>query len=264
MPAVCDDIVLAAAAVRRPGTRRTQTPTSKAAADSGRASAAHSPAYRVLGDDGLLVAIVDRRVRARGILAASWAPTISFPDLLAPSGGRSWARFQPDVPAAQADIARGFDRGPRARRRRRRPSRGHRNRGIVLGVEAAEGTDALIARCAPDLQREWARRRAGQSQESRSRNAAPTCLPSDVGDRASTAARAGLRGIAVRSRQYPDCSAVRAEVRAAAADARRACSSWACFVMPDVFRPVSAILRQGAADLSDRLRGFGRSDRRTC
>ena len=98
--------------------------------------------YRALGDDGLLSAVVkeleregfrvDRRRRAAR--RAAWCPK-----------GRS-ARLRPDA-EARADIARGM----RVARAIGALDIGQAvvvQQGLVLGVEAIEGTDALLRRCA--------------------------------------------------------------------------------------------------------------------
>src|ERR1700730_4026801 len=102
--------------------------------------------YRALGDDGLLTAVI-REFEGEGFRVVG-ADTI-LGSALAPTG--RLGRHAPDA-QAEDDIAFGFrivsalgalDIGQAA----------VVQQGLVLGVEAIEGTDALIARCA-DLRRE--------------------------------------------------------------------------------------------------------------
>jgi DUF1009 family protein len=98
-------------------------------------------AGRALGDDGLLSAVV-AEIEREGFRVVGADAIIS--DLLAPRG--VLGRHQPDADA-KGDIARGMD----AARALGAADIGQAvvvQQGIVLGVEAAEGTDALIARCA--------------------------------------------------------------------------------------------------------------------
>jgi hypothetical protein len=101
--------------------------------------------WRALGDDGLLRAVAGE-LAARGFRLAPVPEVLS--NATAPAG--VWGRVAPDA-TARADIARGFavahalglvDVGQAV----------VVQQGIVLGVEAIEGTDALIARAA-DLAR---------------------------------------------------------------------------------------------------------------
>jgi DUF1009 family protein len=99
-------------------------------------------AGRALGDDGLLSAVV-AEIEREGFKVVGADAIIS--DLLAPRG--VLGRHEPDA-AAKTDIARGIE----AARALGAADIGQAvvvQQGIVLGVEAAEGTDALIARCAP-------------------------------------------------------------------------------------------------------------------
>ncbi|HYM02081.1 MAG TPA: UDP-2,3-diacylglucosamine diphosphatase LpxI [Stellaceae bacterium] len=145
--------------------------------------------YRALGDDGLLKAIIAeleqegfRVVGADTILGADLAP-------LGPLG-----RHRPDA-EAEADIAVGLrvvhalgslDVGQAA----------VVQQGLVLGVEAIEGTDALIARCAT-LRRDGPGgvlvKAVKPGQERRAD--LPTIGPLTV----AGAAAAGLRGVAVEA-----------------------------------------------------------------
>jgi len=98
-------------------------------------------AGRALGDDGLLSAVV-AEIEREGFKVIGADTVIS--ELLAPSG--VLGRYQPDA-AATTDIARGVD----VARTLGAADVGQAvivQQGIVLGVEAAEGTDALISRCA--------------------------------------------------------------------------------------------------------------------
>ena len=97
-------------------------------------------AGRSLGDDGLLSVIVSE-IEREGFKVVG-ADTI-LAELLAPAG--VLGRHHPDI-AAQADIARGIN----AARAIGAADIGQAvviQQGIVLGVEGAEGTDALLARC---------------------------------------------------------------------------------------------------------------------
>lgn len=98
-------------------------------------------AGRVLGDDGLLAAIIDG-IEREGFKVIG-ADSILV-ELLTPPG--VLGRHQPDADA-KADIARGLD----VARALGAVDVGQAvvvQQGVVLGVEAAEGTDALLARCA--------------------------------------------------------------------------------------------------------------------
>ena len=146
-------------------------------------------AYRALGDDGLLTAIIRefegegfRVVGADSILGSALAP-------LGPLG-----RHRPDA-QAEDDIAAGF-RAVRALGALDIGQAAVVQQGLVLGVEAIEGTDALIARCA-GLRREGPGgvlvKAPKPGQERRAD------LPT-IGQRTiEGAAAAGLRGIAVEA-----------------------------------------------------------------
>jgi UDP-2,3-diacylglucosamine hydrolase len=150
--------------------------------------------YKALGDDGLLSAIVSEFEREgfrvigadqlleAGLLAADLAPEGAF-------GSR-----HPDA-QAMADI----ERGQRIARALGALDIGQAvvvQQGLVLGVEAIEGTDALLRRCA-GLRREGSGgvlvkvEKPGQEQ----RADRPTIGPQTV----ALAAEAGLRGIAVEA-----------------------------------------------------------------
>ncbi len=145
--------------------------------------------YRALGDVGLLKAVIReleqegfRVIGADDILGAALAPT-------GPLG-----RHRPDA-EADADIALGF----RILRAMGALDIGQAvvvQQGLVLGVEAIEGTDALIARCAA-LRREGPGgvlvKAAKPGQERRAD------LPTIGSKTVAGAARAGLRGIAIEA-----------------------------------------------------------------
>jgi DUF1009 family protein len=146
-------------------------------------------AVRAWGDDGLMRAIV-REVEREGVRVVPIQSILS--DLLAPAG--CLGRVRPDR-QAQLDIRRGIQivRGLGAL------DIGQAvivQQGIVLGVEAAEGTDGLIDRCAR-LHREGAggvlvkMRKPPQDH----RVDLPTIGPGTV----AAARRGGLRGIAVEA-----------------------------------------------------------------
>jgi UDP-2,3-diacylglucosamine hydrolase len=143
--------------------------------------------YRVLGDDGLLSAVVAELER-EGFRVIG--PDQVLPAGLAPEG--PFGRLRPDE-QAMADIAH----GERIARVLGGLDIGQAvvvQQGLVLGVEAIEGTDALLRRCA-GLRREGPGgilvkvAKPGQEQ----RIDRPTIGPQTV----ALAAEAGLRGIAV-------------------------------------------------------------------
>ncbi|MDA8231254.1 MAG: UDP-2,3-diacylglucosamine diphosphatase LpxI [Magnetospirillum sp.] len=144
---------------------------------------------KALGDDGLLRAVV-RELESEGFRVVGAHEVLA--DCLAPAG--DLGRLSPDA-QARADIARGLEvaRGLGAL------DVGQAvvvQQGIVLGVEAAEGTDRLIRRCA-DLRREGAGgvlvkvRKPGQDRR--------IDLPAIGLTTLCEAAAAGLRGIAVEA-----------------------------------------------------------------
>jgi UDP-2,3-diacylglucosamine hydrolase len=145
--------------------------------------------YRALGDDGLLSAVVAeferegfRVIGADQILSASLAPE----GLL--------GQIHPDAQAA-ADIAQG-ERVARALGALDIGQAVVVQQGLVLGVEAIEGTDELVRRCG-GLKREGPGgvlvkvEKPGQEQ----RADRPTIGPRTV----AVAAAAGLRGVAVEA-----------------------------------------------------------------
>ena len=97
-------------------------------------------AGRAMGDDGLLSAVIGE-IEREGFKVVGADSILSH--LLAPAG--VMGRHRPDAEAA-TDIARGFQ----VARAIGAVDVGQAvvvQQGIILGVEAAEGTDALIARC---------------------------------------------------------------------------------------------------------------------
>jgi len=145
--------------------------------------------YRALGDNGLLSAVI-AEIESEGFKVVG-AETILADDL-APRG--VFGRVAPDA-QAEADIAHGLT----VARALGALDIGQAvviQQGLVLGVEAIEGTDALLARCR-DLGREGPGgvlvKIAKPGQERRAD------LPT-IGVRTVRAARdAGLRGIAVEA-----------------------------------------------------------------
>lgn len=144
--------------------------------------------YRALGDDGLLSAIV-KEVEAEGFRVHGAHQLL---ELLMPEG--PLGAHTPD-PGAQADI----ERGVRVARALGALDVGQAvvvQQGLVLGIEAIEGTDALLQRCA-GLRREGAGgvlvkvEKPGQER----RMDLPTIGPDTV----TAADNAGLRGIAVEA-----------------------------------------------------------------
>ncbi len=95
---------------------------------------------KALGDDGLLRAVI-HELEQEGFRVVGVDSILG--DLLAPAG--VWGKVQPDA-QAEADIARGLD----VLQALGRLDIGQAvvvQQGIVLGVEAVEGTAALIDRC---------------------------------------------------------------------------------------------------------------------
>lgn len=146
--------------------------------------------YRALGDDGLLSAIV-KELEREGFRIVGADDILSAENLM-PSG--PLGRYAPDN-EAKADIERGLcvaralgalDIGQAA----------IVQQGLVLGVEAAEGTDELLRRCA-GLRREGAGgvlvKAAKPGQERRVDR--PTIGPQTI----ALAAGAGLQGIAAEA-----------------------------------------------------------------
>jgi DUF1009 family protein len=144
---------------------------------------------KALGDDGLLSAVV-REIEAEGFGVIG--PDSVLADLIAPAG--VYTSHSPDA-QAQADIAH----GARVARSLGALDVGQAvvvQQGLVLGVEAIEGTDALLARCAT-LHREGPGgvlvKMSKPGQERRAD------LPTVGVATVSSAAAAGLRGIAVEA-----------------------------------------------------------------
>ncbi|MBV9016612.1 MAG: UDP-2,3-diacylglucosamine diphosphatase LpxI [Alphaproteobacteria bacterium] len=146
--------------------------------------------YRALGDDGLLSAIV-RELEREGfhvVGAEHWLA----PDSLMPEG--LLGRYEPDE-QARADIEHGLH----AARTIGALDIGQAvvvQQGLVLGVEAVEGTDELLRRCAGLLRKGPGGvlvKAAKPGQERRVDR--PTIGPETV----ALAAAAGLRGIAAEA-----------------------------------------------------------------
>ena len=142
-----------------------------------------------LGDDGLLSALI-RVLEDEGFRVIGADQVLA--DLLAPRGPIGAGR--PDA-QAESDIARGLE----VLRALGAVDVGQAvvvHQGIVIGVEAAEGTDALLARC-PGLAREGPGgvlvkiRKPGQERR--------VDLPTLGTETVAGAVRAGLRGIAVEA-----------------------------------------------------------------
>jgi UDP-2,3-diacylglucosamine hydrolase len=145
--------------------------------------------YRALGDDGLLSAIVAELEREGFRIIA---PDRLLAGALAPQG--VLGGLEPDT-QAMADIAH----GSRVARLLGAVDIGQAvvvQQGLVLGVEAIEGTDALLRRCA-ELRRDGPGgvlvKLAKPGQEERADR--PTIGPQTV----ALAAAAGLRGIAIEA-----------------------------------------------------------------
>ena len=145
--------------------------------------------FNSLGDDGLLGAVV-KGLEAEGFVLRGVEEFLH--DLLAGEG--CFGRFRPDE-AAWRDIRRGIA-VVRAMGAADVGQATVIQDGLVLGVEALEGTDALLARCGP-LRREGPGgvlvklRKPGQER----RADLPTIGVATV----QAAAAAGLRGIAVEA-----------------------------------------------------------------
>ncbi|HEY0525396.1 MAG TPA: UDP-2,3-diacylglucosamine diphosphatase LpxI [Stellaceae bacterium] len=146
--------------------------------------------YRALGDDGLLSAVV-KELEREGFRVVG-ADTL-LESVLMPAG--PLGRHAPPDDQAVADVEHGF----RIARAIGALDIGQAvvvQQGLVLGVEAIEGTDALIARCGP-LRRDGPGgvlvKAAKPGQERRAD--LPTIGPRTV----KAAAAAGLRGIAVEA-----------------------------------------------------------------
>lgn len=170
--------------VRRPSLRELK-PDWRAAKLLARAGA------RAFGDDGLLSALIGE-IEAEGYRVRGIEEVLS--GLLAPPG--VWGRYAPDAEAT-ADIARGFA-----------VARGIGSLdvgqgcvvqgGLVLAVEAIEGTDAMLARCG-GLKRDGPGGvlvKAKKPQQERRAD-----LPTIGVQTVEQAAGAGLRGIAVEAMQ---------------------------------------------------------------
>lgn len=177
----CDELVLVGP-VRRPGLAELR-PDLTAARVLARATAG------ALGDDGLLRAVI-RQLEARGFRVRGVQEILG--DILASAG--TWGRHAPDQ-AAWRDIARGVA----VARALGRADVGQAvvvQQGIVLGVEAVEGTDALLRRCA-ELRRPGP---GGVLVKLKKPNQDDRADLPTVGLRTVEGARAaGLRGLAVEA-----------------------------------------------------------------
>jgi len=146
--------------------------------------------YRALGDDGLMRAVIRELEEVEGFRVIGLDSVLA--GALAPEG--PLGRHLPDE-QARHDIAHGFD----VLRLLGAADIGQAvvvQQGLVLGVEAIEGTDALIARCGA-LQREGPGgvlvKATKPGQERRAD------LPTIGSATLAAAAAAGLRGIAVEA-----------------------------------------------------------------
>ena len=146
--------------------------------------------YRALGDDGLLRAVIRELEEVEGFRIVGLDSILGA--ALAPAG--PLGRHVPDE-QARHDIAHGF----KILRALGALDIGQAvvvQQGMVLGVEAIEGTDALLARCAP-LRREGLGgvlvKGTKPGQERRAD------LPAIGARTVAAAAAAGLRGIAVEA-----------------------------------------------------------------
>jgi len=175
------DVVMAGA-VRRPALSELK-PDLKGAALLARI------AGRAMGDDGLLSAVI-AEIEREGFRVVGVDSILA--DLLAIEG--AMGRYRPDD-GAMSDIARGFavahalgevDVGQSV----------VVQQGIVLGVEAVEGTDALLARCG-DLRREGAGGVLVKAKKPAQERRAD--LPAIGVVTVRNVVAAGLRGIAVEA-----------------------------------------------------------------
>lgn len=142
---------------------------------------------KALGDDGLLRAVADA-LESEGFNVLTLHDLLD--DCLAPAG--TWTRSEPDDTAWE-DIRRGVD----VARTLGRADVGQAvivQQGLVLGVEAIEGTDALIRRCE-------ALHRVGRGgilvKVAKPEQDARSDLPTIGSGTVNSAAACGLRGIAV-------------------------------------------------------------------
>ena len=177
-----EDLVFAGR-IRRPSLSALR-PDARAAALLARAGA------RALGDDGLLSAVIRELEEREGFHVIG--PDTLLPDDLAPPG--VYGAVEPDA-TALGDIERGIE----AARGIGALDIGQAavvQQGLVLAVEAIEGTDAMLARCA-DLRRQGPGgvlvkvKKPGQE--------ARADLPTIGVGTVDAAAVAGLRGIAVEA-----------------------------------------------------------------
>ncbi len=174
--------IVMAGAVRRPALSELK-PDLKGAAFLARI------AGRVLGDDGLLSAVIGE-IEREGFKVVGVDDVLE--DLLAKKG--VWGRHQPDA-AALVDIALGFS----AARALGAADVGQAvviQQGAVLGVEGTEGTDALLAYCA-DVLRDGPGGILVKVKKPQQERRAD--LPSIGVTTVARAKAAGLRGIAVQA-----------------------------------------------------------------
>jgi len=146
-------------------------------------------AARALGDDGVLRAVI-AEIEREGFAVV--APDEVLKDLLAAEG--ALGQLQPDGDT-MADISHGFE----VARALGRLDIGQAvvvQQGVILGVEAAEGTAALIARCGP-LQHPG--RRAVLVKARKPQQDRRVDLPAIGPDTVAQVAAAGLQGIAVEA-----------------------------------------------------------------
>jgi DUF1009 family protein len=146
-------------------------------------------AGKSLGDDSLLSAVIGE-IEQEGFKVVGVDSILA--DLLAPVG--VLGRCQPDE-IAEADIRRGFA-VVRALGKADVGQAAVVQQGIVLGVEAAEGTDAMLARCS-GLRREGPGGVLVKSKKPQQERRAD--LPSIGIATVRNAAAAGLRGLAVEA-----------------------------------------------------------------
>lgn len=146
---------------------------------------------RMLGDNNILSAVVKELEENEGFRVV--APETLLPDILAGEG--TYGTVEPNAEDI-SDIRRGLD----VARAIGRLDIGQAvvvQNGTVLGVEGVEGTDALIARCAPFVEKDAPGgvlvKAAKPGQERR------TDLPAVGQSTVIQVADAGLRGIAIEA-----------------------------------------------------------------
>lgn len=162
--------------------------------------------FRSLGDDGLLRAII-RGIEEEGFRVVGADDILA--KLLVKEG--TYGKWTPDA-QAQEDIARGVE-VVRALGAADVGQAAVVQQGLVLGVEAIEGTDQLLKRCGP-LHREGPGGVLVKIRKPRQERRAD--LPTIGPDTVKAAAQAGLRGIAVEA---GECLVIDSQAVTAAADA---------------------------------------------